>query len=72
MDRFIDMGGYGVYVWPAYALTAVVLLSLLGISVYGLRRRRRILEHLRQVCADAETEKSRKEAGPGLTEPGSA
>lgn len=72
MDRFIDMGGYGIYVWPAYALTAVVLLSLLGISVYGLRRRRRILEHLRQVCADAETEKSRKEAGPGLTEPGSA
>lgn len=72
MDRFIDMGGYGVYVWPAYALTAVVLLSLLGISVYGLRRRRRILEHLRQVCADAETEKSRQEAGPGLTEPGSA
>jgi heme exporter protein CcmD len=29
MSRFIDMGGYALYVWPAYAITfAVVALNI--------------------------------------------
>ena len=26
LQKFIEMGGYGEYVWPAYGLTALVLL----------------------------------------------
>lgn len=26
MNAFFDMGGYAAYVWPAYAVTLVVLL----------------------------------------------
>ena len=26
MKAFLDMGGYAAYVWPAYAVTLVVLL----------------------------------------------
>ena len=38
---FIAMGGYGLYVWGAYGLTA----ALLGIEVRSaLRRRRRALD----------------------------
>ncbi|NKD76980.1 heme exporter protein CcmD [Haematospirillum sp. H1815] len=68
----MDMGGYGVYVWPAYALTALVLLSLLASSLYGLRRRRRMLEHLRQAYAGPDAGQGGKDVGAGLTEPGSA
>lgn len=25
MSRFLDMGGYAAYVWPAYAVTLVVV-----------------------------------------------
>jgi heme exporter protein D len=25
MNEFLDMGGYAAYVWPCFALTAVVL-----------------------------------------------
>jgi heme exporter protein CcmD len=25
MSNFLDMGGYGVYVWPCFALAAIVL-----------------------------------------------
>lgn len=72
MEHFIDMGGYGVYVWPAYALTALVLLSLLASSLYGLRRRRRMLEHLRQAYAGPDQGQGGKDVEAGLTEPGSA
>ena len=26
--RFIDMGGYGAYVWPAYLATALIMIWL--------------------------------------------
>jgi heme exporter protein CcmD len=26
MAEFLNMGGYAVYVWPAYAITAIVLM----------------------------------------------
>jgi heme exporter protein D len=26
VEQFLNMGGYGWYVWPSYALTALVLL----------------------------------------------
>jgi len=44
LRAFLEMGGYGVYVWPAYALAAGVLGAMLGVSLKDLRGRRRELE----------------------------
>jgi heme exporter protein D len=35
IDAYFAMGGYAIYVWPAYALTTAVLG---GLSVYCWRR----------------------------------
>ncbi|PWC32234.1 heme exporter protein CcmD [Azospirillum sp. TSO35-2] len=37
MNEFFAMGGYAAYVWPAYALAALVLLGLLAATWKGLR-----------------------------------
>jgi heme exporter protein D len=34
---FIDMGGYGAYIWPSYGVTAVVMIVMLVSSLRGLR-----------------------------------
>jgi len=44
--RFLAMGGYAAYVWPAYGLTVAVLAGLLGWSLGAYRRSRRRLEQL--------------------------
>ena len=43
-DEFLTMGGYAVYVWPAYG---IALLVLLGNAILPLRRLRRRLVELR-------------------------
>jgi heme exporter protein D len=56
------MGGYAAYVWPAYAVAALVLIGLLGASLRDLRRRQEILgrlEALRPARAKA-TERGRR------------
>jgi len=35
MDGFLEMGGYGAYVWPAYAVSAA---TLAGLAILILRR----------------------------------
>ena len=37
MQEFFSMGGYGVYVWASYGLSAVLLLALLVASVRSLK-----------------------------------
>ncbi len=37
MTDFLSMGGYAAFVWPAYALAALVLLGLLAATWKGLR-----------------------------------
>jgi heme exporter protein CcmD len=34
MKAFLDMGGYGIYLWPAYAVT----LAVIGLNVVWARR----------------------------------
>jgi heme exporter protein D len=34
MLQFLQMGGYAVYVWPSYALTALVV----GLNIFWARR----------------------------------
>jgi heme exporter protein D len=46
MQSFLDMGGYAVFVWPAYGVAVVILAGLLVASVLGLRRRQRELMSL--------------------------
>lgn len=38
MSAFLDMGGYGVYVWSAYGVTCVVLVAL-ALSTWRHSRR---------------------------------
>ena len=48
--RFVDMGGYAVYVWSAYGL----VLAVLAANVAGpLVRHRRLLRRLSERAAEA-------------------
>jgi len=46
LSQFLAMGGYAVFVWPAYALAAVVMIGLLAQTVHALRARERDLAEL--------------------------
>ncbi len=46
LTSFLEMGGYGGYVWPAFALSAVVLVALLVESLRRLRTGERALARL--------------------------
>ena len=51
---FLEMGGYGGYVWPAFGATALVLAGLLVASMRSLRMREAALAALqRRGVADA-------------------
>jgi heme exporter protein D len=51
---FLEMGGYGAYVWPAFAATAVVLVVLLWATVHSLRANERMLAELQQAAGTDE------------------
>ena len=54
MDRisdFLGMGGYAEFVWPAFAVTVVVMVGLVLISRRSLQADRRTLESLESVRA---------------------
>jgi heme exporter protein D len=46
MAKFFEMGGYAIYVWPAFALAALVMIGLLITSLRTLRAREAILRRL--------------------------
>lgn len=46
LTEFLEMGGYAVFVWPAFGLAAVVMVGLLVATLRQLRRRRRELAEL--------------------------
>ena len=41
MSQFFDMGGYAAFVWPAYAITTLVLVGLLVVTIRRLSQNRR-------------------------------
>ncbi len=45
---FVEMGGYGAYIWPAFGATTLVLVVLAVASVRQLRSREQILAGLQQ------------------------
>ena len=44
--QFLDMGGYGVFVWPAFIIVAIVMTVLFVWSWQDLRRERQTLKSL--------------------------
>ena len=46
LSSFLEMGGYGGFVWPAFGLTAAVLLALLIDSLRRLKAAERTLARL--------------------------
>jgi len=46
IESFFAMGGYGAYVWPAYGLTAAIMIAFLVTTLRDLRSRKRSLETL--------------------------
>jgi len=47
MNDYLAMGGYGAFVWPAYALSALVMIGLAVTAWRNLRVRERDLAKLR-------------------------
>jgi len=45
-DAFIAMGGYGLYVWGSYLVTAAVIAIEVALLVARRRRTLRMLSHL--------------------------
>ena len=46
IGKFLEMGGYAAYVWPALGLTVLVLAGLLIASIKSVRRREAELAQL--------------------------
>lgn len=45
-SKLIDMGGYGAFVWPAYLVTAVVMIALVVESRRRIARNESLLRDL--------------------------
>ena len=60
MTEFFAMGGYAAYVWPAYAVTVVILAGLMISSLRGLNRRKALLAALEA----ARPARPRRDAAP--------
>jgi len=43
---YFAMGGYAVYVWPAFAVAALVMAGLVAMTLRTLRRRERELAEI--------------------------
>jgi heme exporter protein D len=55
MADFFAMGGYAVFVWPAYVISVLVLLAAIVLSLQAHARARRSVKEL-----EAETEETRE------------
>ncbi len=54
MDRFqafLDMGGYAMFIWPAYGIAVGVLIGLMLVSLRGMRGHEQALRSLRSNLA---------------------
>ncbi len=45
-SEFFAMGGYGIYVWPAFGLSAVLLVLVLVVSLRFLKSQTSLLNDL--------------------------
>jgi heme exporter protein D len=59
------MGGYAVFVWPAYALTAAVMFALAVDSFRQLRAQRRALRRLEAAAPPRRRRDTASKSGGG-------
>ncbi len=59
------MGGYAVFVWPAYALTALVMIALAVDSFRQLRAQRRALQRLEAAAPPRRRRDTASDSGDG-------
>lgn len=55
VSEFLDMGGYGLYVWGSYLVT---LICIAGEIVLVSKRKRTLLEHLSLIHQSNKQEKT--------------
>ena len=58
LSEFFAMGGYAPYIWPAYLIAAVILVTLLGLSIRDLRRNEGLLKTLRAARRGAQADEA--------------
>jgi len=54
MANFLAMGGYAVFVWPAYAVTLAVLIAAIVMSVQARAKARKSIRQLEEEGSGAE------------------
>jgi len=65
LSSFLEMGGYAAYVWPAFGLTATVLVAFLIDSLRRLRAAERALARLEaQVPSRRQRRAANRAGGP--------
>jgi len=48
MSDFLDMGTHATFIWPCYALTALVMAGLLVSSIRSMRQNEKLAEQLKR------------------------
>ena len=48
MSDYFEMGGHGLYIWPAYMIATVVIVGILAHTLHTMRQRERHLDLLRR------------------------
>ena len=62
VQDFLAMGGYAAYVWPAYGLTAAVMLGVVAQSVRRLKANQRRIKAFQDSGAGRRGRREREEA----------
>ena len=47
VSEFLEMGGYGAFIWPAYGAAAILMMGVLILSWKSMRQREALVESLR-------------------------
>ena len=63
LSSFLEMGGYGGFVWPAFGLTAAVLLAFLIESLRRLKAAERTLARLEAQVPSRRARRTSSQAG---------
>lgn len=48
MNEYLAMGGHAAFIWPCYALTAVIMIALVVTSIRSMRQNEKLAEQLRR------------------------
>jgi len=48
MVKSLGMGEYGIYVWPSFAIAAIVIMAMLLVTLASLKRAQNTLKSLKE------------------------